>query len=130
MENGPSLNGLRVLLVDDGAINRKVAKAMLGKVGVSITEACDGTEAIELLENDPGAFDIVLIDVQMPVMDGLMVTKRIRINPQFSSLPVIAMTAFAMKEDQQRCMDAGMNDHVSKPINMDELYTTLAKYKR
>jgi PAS domain S-box-containing protein len=123
------LQGLRVLLVDDIDINRKVARVMLSKVGVTTTEAKNGKKALELLESTPDNFDIVLMDVQMPVMDGLTATKLIRQNTRFSDLPVIAMTAFAMKKDEAICFDAGMNDYVSKPINPAELYAILRKYR-
>ena len=124
------LQGMRALLVEDVDINRKVASIMLTKVGVSIAEACDGMEALERLESAPEAFDVVLMDVQMPVMDGLTATRLIRKHPQFGEIPVIAMTAFAMKDDEVRCYEVGMNAYISKPINPTELYSTLAKYKR
>ncbi|MGH8119446.1 MAG: ATP-binding protein, partial [Gammaproteobacteria bacterium] len=124
------LQGMRALLVEDVDINRKMASIMLSKAGVTIAEACDGKEALELLENNPEAFDVVLMDVQMPVMDGLTATRLIRQHPRFGELPVIAMTAFAMKDDEVRCYEVGMNDYVSKPINSRELYSALAKYKR
>jgi len=124
------LQGMRALLVEDVDINRKMASIMLKKAGVSIAEACDGKEALEWLESNPEAFDVVLMDVQMPVMDGLTATRLIRQHPRFSELPVIAMTAFAMKDDEVRCYEVGMNDYVSKPINPRELYATLAKYRR
>jgi signal transduction histidine kinase/ActR/RegA family two-component response regulator len=125
-----NLQGMRALLVEDVDINRKMASIMLKKAGLSIAEACDGKEALECLESAPDSFDVVLMDVQMPVMDGLTATQLIRQNPLFGKLPIIAMTAFAMKEDEIRCYEVGMNDYVSKPISPDELYSTLAKYKR
>jgi signal transduction histidine kinase len=124
------LQGMRVLLVDDADINRKVAQVMLSKAGVSITEACDGKQALEHLENNPDSMDLVLMDIQMPVMDGITATKLIRQNPRFSDLPVVAMTALAMEDDIKLCMDAGMNDFVSKPVNPADLYATLLKYKK
>jgi PAS domain S-box-containing protein len=123
------LQGLRVLLVDDVDMNRKLVQVMLDKVGASITGAENGQEALKLLVGAPDAFDIVLMDLQMPVMDGLTATKFIRENPRFVDLPIIAMTASAMKEDETRCKEVGMNDYVSKPINITELYSTLARYK-
>ena len=124
------LQGMRTLLVEDVDINRKVASMMLAKAGVLTAEACDGQEALERLESAPEAFDVVLMDVQMPVMDGLSATRLIRQNPRLDGLPIIAMTAFAMKEDEKRCYDAGMNGYVSKPINPGELYSVLARYKQ
>jgi PAS domain S-box-containing protein len=124
------LQGLRVLLVDDIEINRKVARAMLEKAGaVVVAEAGHGQEALEQLENAPDAFDVVLMDVQMPGMDGLMVTRLIRQDPRFGHIPVVAMTALVMQDDEIRCFEAGMNDFVSKPINPAELYATLRKYR-
>ena len=123
------LQGLRVLLVDDVDINRKVVKVMLAKAGASALEASHGQEALEQLESAPDSIDVILMDVQMPVMDGLTATQRIRRHPRFGNKPVIAMTAFAMKEDVVRCFEAGMNGYVSKPINPVELYAMLVKYK-
>ena len=124
------LQGLRVLLVDDIDINRKVARAMLTLAGaVVVAEAGHGQEALDRLAQAPEAFDVVLMDVQMPGMDGLMATRKLRKEPKFDRLPVIAMTALVMKDDEIRCREAGMNDFVSKPINPAELYLTLKKYK-
>ena len=125
-ENHP-LEGMRVLLVDDVDINRKVASVILTRAGASITGAENGEDALRLLENTP--VDVVLMDVQMPVMDGLTATQLIRRNPRFDNIPVIAMTALARKDDEQRCYEVGMNGFVSKPIHAEELYATLGKYK-
>ena len=124
------LQGIRALLVEDVDINRKLARVMLTKAGVLIIEACNGQEALASLENSPEDIDVVLMDIQMPVMDGLTTTQLIRKNPRFSKLPIIAMTAFAMKEDETRCLAAGMTDYISKPIHPHNLYSTLAKYKQ
>jgi signal transduction histidine kinase len=123
------LQGLRVLLVDDVDINRKVARAMLEQAGVVVVaEAGHGQEALDQLERAPDAFDVVLMDVQMPGMDGLMATRSIRQDPRFGHIPVIAMTAMVMEDEKIRCFEAGMNDFVSKPINPAELYATLLKH--
>jgi signal transduction histidine kinase len=122
-----SLQGMRVLLVDDVDINRKVTSVMLSRAGASITGAENGQEALDQLECTP--VDVVLMDVQMPVMDGLTATQLIRQNPRFGNIPVIAMTALARKEDETRCYEAGMNGYISKPIRADDLYATLGKYK-
>ena len=122
-----ALEGMRVLLVDDVDLNRKVAGLMLSKAGASITGAVNGKEALQQLENN--SIDVVLMDVNMPVMDGLTATQLIRQNPRFGNIPVIAMTAFTKKEDENRCFEAGMNGYVSKPIHANELYAILGKYK-
>jgi two-component system sensor histidine kinase/response regulator len=97
---------------------------------VVVAEAGHGQEALDHLEQAPEAFDIVLMDVQMPGMDGLKATRLIRKDPRFGRLPVIAMTALVMKDDEIKCREAGMNDFVSKPINPAELYITLKKYSQ
>jgi len=122
------LQGLHVLVADDLDINRKVVEMMLEKAGVSITGVENGQEVLKRLTESPAAFDIVLMDIQMPVMDGLTATRCIREYPGLANLPIIAMTASAMKEDEARCHDAGMNDYLSKPVNITELYSVLSKY--
>jgi CheY-like chemotaxis protein len=112
------LDGLRVLLVEDNQINREVATEMLEDIGVVVTVAENGRRALELL--GARSFDLVLMDVQMPVLDGIAATVAIRAMPALHALPVIAMTANAMAEDRQRCLDAGMNDFVAKPIDPDQ----------
>lgn len=113
------LKGVRVLLVEDNETNREVAKGMLAPFGVQITEAINGLVALEALDNEQ--IDLVLMDMQMPVMDGLTATRKIRDNPKFDALPIVAMTANAMQEDVENCKAAGMNDHVGKPIMLAEL---------
>jgi two-component system sensor histidine kinase/response regulator len=114
------LRGARMLLVEDNEINREVAAEMLGDAGVVVTTAENGQQALDLLGSG-SRFDLVLMDVQMPVLDGIGATAVIRARPALSALPVIAMTANAMAEDRQRCLDAGMNDFVAKPIDADPL---------
>ena len=121
------LQGLRVMLVDDIAINRKVARAMLARAGaVVVAEAGHGQEALDQLEKAPDAFDVVLMDVQMPGIDGLQATRILRQDPRFGHLPVIAMTALVMDNDEIKCREVGMNDFVRKPINPDDLYKVLS----
>jgi len=122
------VRGARLLLAEDNAINQQVAVELLEQAGAHVTVAENGLEALEALEHD--AFDGVLMDMQMPVMDGLGATVRIREDPRFAALPVIAMTANAMEDDRQRCLDAGMNDHVAKPIVVRELFETLGRWVR
>ena len=121
------LRGARMLLVEDNEINREVAAEMLEDVGVVVTMAENGQRALDLLGNG-SSFDLVLMDVQMPVLDGICATAAIRARPELNALPVIAMTANAMAEDRQRCLDAGMNDFVAKPIDADQLWRALLRW--
>ncbi|MBI2381792.1 MAG: PAS domain S-box protein [Gammaproteobacteria bacterium] len=120
------LQGRRVLLVEDNEINQEVALEFLGRGGLSVVVAGDGAEALQALAHEQ--FDLVLMDVQMPVMDGYEATRRIRAEPRYASLPIIAMTANAMSGDREKCLDAGMNDHLAKPIDEDRLFATLARW--
>ncbi len=122
-----SLTGARVLLVEDNEINQQVAREMLLDAGFEVTTADHGELALAALAQAP-AFDAVLMDMQMPVMDGLQATRAIRALPQFAELPIIAMTANAMAQDRQRCLDAGMNDFVAKPIEPDQLWAALLRW--
>jgi len=120
------LAGARVLLVEDNDTNQEIALELLGQAGILAEVADNGREALELLEE--GTFDGVLMDMQMPVMDGVTATREIRRQPRFRDLPVIAMTANAMAGDRERCLEAGMNDHIAKPINVQEMFATMAKW--
>ncbi|WP_432735298.1 response regulator [Maridesulfovibrio sp. FT414] len=120
------LSGASVLLVEDNAINRNVASGILECIGVKIKTVVNGLEAVvEIKEN---RYDAVLMDVQMPVMDGLEATAKIRSEEKNRALPIIAMTAHAMKGDREKCLEAGMNDYVSKPIDTEQLFQTLSKW--
>jgi len=116
----------RILLTEDDAVNQRLTVAMLTKRGYQVEIAENGRKALEAL--DGGVFDLVLMDVQMPEMDGIEATIAIRNNPLYKDLPIIAMTAHAMKGDREKCLEAGMNDYVSKPINRDELFETVEKW--
>jgi signal transduction histidine kinase/CheY-like chemotaxis protein len=120
------LRGARVLLVEDNRINQELVVELLGGQGVQVTVAENGREALSLLERRP--FDGVLMDVQMPVMDGYRATEKIRAQRRFAELPIIAMTANAMEADRQRALDAGMNDYLAKPIDIDEAFIRLAHW--
>jgi PAS domain S-box-containing protein len=123
--------GLRVLLVEDNLINQMVAREILEGAGVIVTIAPGGAEAIALLAAaSPLGFDAVLMDLQMPEMDGFETTLRLRDLPGTDGLPIIAMTAHAMVEDRQRCLDLGMNDHIAKPITPNRLFRVLATQTR
>jgi CheY-like chemotaxis protein len=119
------VRGTKVLLVEDNEINQQVAMELLASVGADVTVASNGREALDLI--DLGHFDVVLMDIQMPEMDGFEATRAIRADDRFLSLPVIAMTANAMKGDRERSLEAGMNDHVTKPIEPEELYAALVR---
>ncbi len=125
---GAPLAGLRVLLAEDNAINQTVAVALLGYAGAAVTVAGDGAQAVALLERDPRGFDIVLMDVQMPVMDGLAATQAIRATLRLD-LPVVAMTAGVTQEERDACTVAGMDDFIAKPIEEAELVQVLRKYR-
>ncbi|MDX8406523.1 MAG: response regulator [Mariprofundus sp.] len=120
------LYGLRLLLAEDDEINREVAEGLLTRAGINLHMVHNGQEAIDALEHDD--FDAVLMDLQMPVMGGLEATRLLRKKTGFQALPIIAMTANAMADDRERCLQAGMNDHIAKPINPVELYDTLARW--
>jgi two-component system sensor histidine kinase/response regulator len=127
-EDASRLKGLRVLLAEDNDINQQIAVELLEGVGASVTVANNGRKAVERLTASPTSFDVVLMDLQMPVMDGYQATAKIRADARFANLPLIAMTAHATLEERQRCLAAGMNDHVSKPVDPAALYETVGKY--
>jgi len=120
----------RILLAEDIEINREVVIALLDGSNITIDCAVSGLEALEAIKNNPDCYDLVFMDIQMPEMDGLDATRCIRAlpYPQIEKLPIIAMTANVFKEDIEACLKAGMNDHIGKPINLDELYCVLNKY--
>ncbi|MFG5775684.1 response regulator [Comamonas sp. J-3] len=122
----PTLRGTRVLVVDDNALNREVAADFLALAGVQVQMACDGVQALQLLKTQ--SFDAVLMDVHMPHMDGLDATRAIRNELGLGTLPVIALTAQARPEDRARIEAAGMNAHLTKPIDDHQLYATLQSW--
>ncbi|GAB3738903.1 hypothetical protein GCM10028794_22120 [Silanimonas algicola] len=122
----PRFDGARVLLVEDNPLNQDVAVELLGLFGVVVTVAGDGAEALRRL--DEAVPDLVFMDMQMPVMDGLEATRRIRMQPRHAALPVVAMTANAMDTDRRRCFDVGMNDFVAKPIDPERLGAVLSRW--
>jgi two-component system sensor histidine kinase/response regulator len=128
----PSASGIRVLLVEDNEVNQQVATELLESAGATVTIANHGREAVSMLLSGPGSppFDIVFMDLQMPEMDGFTATRLLRAQPELHKLPIIAMTAHALVEERQRCMEAGMNDHVSKPIEPDVLFATLLRWTK
>ncbi len=124
------LQSLRVLLVDDNEINRQIGVELLGQAGAQVTVAPDGQEACLVLDVGPNPvpFDVVLMDLQMPVMDGYAATKHLRMNPRFAYLPIVAMTAHAMPEELVRCVALGMQGRITKPIDPPTLIQSLLEY--
>jgi two-component system sensor histidine kinase/response regulator len=129
-EHGARLDGARILLAEDNEINQQIAVELLEGAGARVQVANTGREAVDLLMREPSGYDLVLMDLQMPEMDGYQATLKIRAESRDSSLPVIAMTAHATIEERQRCLAVGMNDHVSKPIDPAALFETLGRYYR
>lgn len=142
MEQTPlsqGLAGLRVLLVEDNEVNQQICVELLSSVAVRVTVAENGAKALQLLEgpeeeaevhNDTLRFDLVLMDLNMPVLDGWETTRRLRRNPRFNDLPVLAMTAHALVEERERCLALGMQEHLIKPIEPARLYAALAHWAR
>jgi two-component system sensor histidine kinase/response regulator len=120
------LEGVRVLLVEDNDINLQLAEELLSDVGVIYSAARNGLEAVDKVNTE--TFDAVLMDIQMPEMDGLTATKKIREDKRKDNLPIIAMTAHALKGEKEKSLAAGMNDHITKPIDPTILYRALVKY--
>jgi len=124
----PALHGLSVLLVEDNAINQELAVELLRESGLSISVAEDGRQAIEMLEK--ASFDLVLMDCQMPVLDGYEATRLIRQQARWQTLPIVAMTANAMSGDREKAIAAGMNDHIAKPLDIQSMFETIARWIR
>ena len=124
------LRGARILLGEDNEINQQIATELLEGAGATVTIANNGREATEILSGgpQPPPFDVVLMDLQMPEMDGFQATAKLRNDSRFVALPIIAMTAHATLEERQRCLAAGMNDHVAKPIDPDNLFETVGRF--
>jgi CheY-like chemotaxis protein len=134
MENGDNYTGLftgrRILLAEDVEINREIVQALLEPTGAQIDAAENGAEALRLFSDNPEAYDLILMDVQMPEMDGFEATRRIRAieNPKASAVPIIAMTANVFKEDVEKCLEAGMNAHIGKPMDFAETINVMRNY--
>ncbi|MEI7891867.1 MAG: response regulator [Myxococcales bacterium] len=127
-EVNESIKGARVLLVEDDALCQEVAREVLEQAGLQVEVADTGREAVERLLLVEERFDVVLMDVQMPDMDGLEATRMVRLQPNLADLPIIAMTAHTSRQDRQKCLDAGMNDHLSKPMNVGQLVQLLNRW--
>jgi CheY-like chemotaxis protein len=118
--------GARVLLAEDNEVNREIALALLQGIGLAVDTAVDGREAVALAMAGP--YDLVLMDMQMPVMDGLAATRAIRALPGWASTPILALTANAFAEDRRACEEAGMSDFISKPMNIGDVQACLLKW--
>lgn len=126
------LKGMRVLLVEDNEINREIAHCFLSDAGVEVTEVTNGEEAVKKFEETaPGTFDLVLMDIMMPLVDGLEATRRIRALPRSdaAAIPIVAMTANVFDDDIEECIRAGMNEHLSKPLDCEKLLRVLSVYR-
>ncbi|MBF0342231.1 MAG: PAS domain S-box protein, partial [Magnetococcales bacterium] len=121
-----NLQGMRVLVVEDHDINWQVAEGILSKAGIISGRAANGAEAVSMVTARPGDFDVVLMDLHMPVMDGYEATRRLRrlFDPQ--RLPIVAMTANALKSEKDQCIDLGMNDYLTKPVHVSQLFSVLS----
>ncbi len=123
----------RVLLVEDNDLNREIAKFMLEEIGFTVDIACDGQDAVTAMERaNDGAYDYVLMDVQMPIMDGLEATRAIRASERkyLQTVPIIALTANAFNEDVEKCLAAGMNAHLAKPFNIEDILSSFRSFKK
>jgi two-component system sensor histidine kinase/response regulator len=126
-----ALKGARVLLVEDNDMNQELAMELLANAGIAVTLAVNGKDALDKITADSAQgnrFDGVLMDCQMPVMDGYTATREIRKNPAFKDIPIIAMTANAMAGDKEKVLEAGMWDHIAKPLNVSAMFTTMARW--
>ncbi|MDR1603841.1 MAG: response regulator [Gracilibacteraceae bacterium] len=121
-----NVEGMRVLLAEDNEINQMIVVELLRDVGVTVTAVENGVEAVKAVEKEP--FDLVLMDIQMPEMDGLTATMRIHSNPKYKDLPIIALTAHALPEDREASLKSGMNEHLTKPVDPDEVYAALRQW--
>ena len=130
-EQAPALENMRLLVVEDHPINQQLVMELLRSMGVQADLAQHGLDAIKMLDaRDPDYYSLVFMDLQMPVLDGYETTKRLRANPRYSTLPIVAMTAHVMMEEQERCLALGMRGHIGKPIDPDELYRVVASFCR
>ncbi|MBF0603676.1 MAG: response regulator [Nitrospirae bacterium] len=122
------LYGARVLLVEDNSINQQVAVELLEEVGITVKVANHGAKAVQFINTHAEIFDLILMDIQMPLMDGYTATRLLRNNPGNKDLPIVAMTAHALSEDRDKCLAVGMNDHLPKPIDRTKLYEMLLRW--
>nr|WP_319394049.1 response regulator [uncultured Desulfobacter sp.] len=120
------IKGSQILLVEDNEINQEVIQALLVPSNIRVETGANGLQLLDIIEDD--GFGGVLMDCRMPVMDGYEATREIRVQEKFKYLPVLAITANAMVGDRQKVLDAGMNDHIAKPMDPDKMFLTMAKW--
>jgi len=120
-------HSVRILLAEDNPVNQKLAKIMLTKAGYQVEIANNGKEAVDKLTGSPEDFDLIFMDIQMPEMDGLEASELIR-EKGLATIPIVAMTAHAMKGDRERCLEAGMNDYITKPIKREIVFEVLERW--
>lgn len=125
-----NIAGARILLVEDNELNQQVASELLSDAGFIVEIAENGQEAVNKVQSQTQPYDIVLMDMQMPVMDGMTATRLLRSQPQYAGLPILAMTANALQSDREKCLASGMNAHLPKPIESDELWRALLRWIR
>jgi CheY-like chemotaxis protein len=124
------VRGMRILLAEDNQFNQELIETILVMEGVDLEIVSNGKEAVSrVLDDKRPPFEAVLMDVHMPLMDGYEATRTIRADKRFRALPIIAMTANVLAGDRERCLDAGMNDHLTKPVDTEMLFATLAKWR-
>lgn len=130
-ESGYNIRGVNLLLADDNDLNAEIAELLLTDAGAKVTIVGDGKQAVDRFTNDPpGTYDAILMDIMMPVMDGLTATETIRAmeRPDARTIPIIAMTANAFEEDAKKCLAAGMNAHLAKPLDIEKVIATVARF--
>jgi len=118
---------VRILLAEDNPVNQKLVKIMLTKAGYQVEVADDGQKAFEKYTTSPERFDLIFMDIQMPEMDGIQATKAIR-EKGFDTIPIVAMTAHAMKGDREMCLESGMDDYITKPIKRELVFEIIEKW--
>lgn len=129
--NSNDISGIRILLAEDNELNAEIAQTLLSDEGAEVTVVSDGEQVIDTFKKSrPGTYDVILMDIMMPKLDGIAATKAIRAmeRPDAVKIPIIAMTANAFEEDARKCIQAGMNAHLSKPLQMDIVIGTIAQY--
>lgn len=120
--------GTHILFIEDNEINQKILQSILKKSGISITLANNGKEGLDILFSQEKDFDLILMDISMPVMDGYEATKAIRKNPHFDTLPIVTFTAFTQGKEIKKMFDLGANSHITKPLNIGQLYNVFSTY--
>lgn len=121
-----TLEGTKVLLAEDNIMNRRLAEELMHHVGISVECAGDGREVLLMVATE--RYDLILMDIQMPLLDGYETTKALRADPRWSRLPIVAMSAHTLNENRERSLSLGMNDHLTKPIDTEQLYAALMRW--